>query len=229
MAQKVKQDARIEIAGARAHRDTAGGSKAHGGVDRHSVAKSAQARSVAEVREDRSFRQLRAKVMHQRLVGETVKTIATNACVEVALRKWKVRCHLRHGLVKGIVEAGEMCRRGKDGLRRSDKRQRLRNVQWRKMCGGAQLFQDLRRDELMSAEVGTAMHDAMADRYRLCCECAPGSRQRQRSRASLCDSSVFSRWTIGFPSADRMCNVPCCVRCLRRFPSAAAPHPRAPR
>src|SRR5580765_7875477 len=33
------------------------------------------------------------------------------------------------------------------------------------MCGGAQIVQDSRRDDLVNVEVGTAVHDAMAERY----------------------------------------------------------------
>ena len=85
IAHEVEKDARIEIAGARAHRDSAGGSEAHGGVDRCSIPKSAQAGSITEMREDGSFRELFAEGMHERLVGETVETITSNTCVEVAL------------------------------------------------------------------------------------------------------------------------------------------------
>lgn len=55
IAQKVEKNARIEITRARAHRDAAGGREAHGGVDRYSIAESAKARSVTEVREDGTF------------------------------------------------------------------------------------------------------------------------------------------------------------------------------
>src|SRR6202022_3328340 len=41
IAHEIEKDARIEIAGARAHRNAARGSEAHGGVDRYSVSKSA--------------------------------------------------------------------------------------------------------------------------------------------------------------------------------------------
>ena len=84
-----------------------------------------------------------AEMMHQRLVGEPVETIASNTSVEVALREGKMRCDFWHGLVKGIVEAGELCRRREDCLRGSDERQRLGNVQRCEVCGGAQLVQDL--------------------------------------------------------------------------------------
>ena len=85
IAQEIEEDARVKIAGACTHRDAAGRSEAHGGVDRYSVAKGAQAGSVSEVRQDGSFGKLRAEVMHQGFIRKTVETIASNSCVEVAL------------------------------------------------------------------------------------------------------------------------------------------------
>jgi len=66
-AKEIEQDARVEIAGTGTHQDPAGGSEAHGGVDRYSIANSAEACSVTEMREDGSFGKLGAEVMHERL------------------------------------------------------------------------------------------------------------------------------------------------------------------
>ena len=90
IAQEVEKNARIEIPRARAHRDAAGGREAHGGVDRYSIAKSAKARSITEVREDGSFGKPLAEVMHQRFIGEAMESVASNTCVEVALGKRQV-------------------------------------------------------------------------------------------------------------------------------------------
>ena len=73
-----------------------------------------------------------------------------------------MRRQLWDGPVKGIVKASEMCRRREDRLRGSDEPQRLRDVQRREMRGRAQLVQELWRDELVRAELGASMHDAMA-------------------------------------------------------------------
>src|ERR1700674_4657936 len=87
-AQKIEENAGIKIATASAHWNTACRSEAHGGVDGNSVAKSTEARSVTKVREDGSFRKLISEMMHQRLVRKTMKTVATNACIVIALREW---------------------------------------------------------------------------------------------------------------------------------------------
>ncbi|SRR5260370_23729894 len=73
-----------------------------------------------------------------------------------------MRRYFRDGPVKGIVEASVVCCRRKNRLCRSDKRQCLRDVHGREMCGNAQLVQDLWRDELVRAELGPSVHDAMA-------------------------------------------------------------------
>ena len=73
-----------------------------------------------------------------------------------------MRRHFRDGPVEGIVKAGIVCRRRENRLRGSDQPQRLRDVQRREMCGGAQLIQDLWRDELVCRELGPSVHDAMA-------------------------------------------------------------------
>src|ERR1700730_7987296 len=74
-----------------------------------------------------------------------------------------MRRHFRNGPMKGIVKAREMLRLGKDGLRGSDERQGLRDVQRREMCGGAKVVHHLWRDELVGAELRAAMYDAMSD------------------------------------------------------------------
>src|SRR6266852_3742579 len=74
-----------------------------------------------------------------------------------------MRCHLGHGPVKCIVKAGKMRRRGKDRLRGGDECQRHWDVQRREVHGSAQLVEDLWRNELMGAELGPSVHDAMAD------------------------------------------------------------------
>ena len=76
-----------------------------------------------------------------------------------------MRCDFRHGLVKHVVKTRELRRRRKERLRGSDKRQSLRDVYRREVCGGAKFVQNLRRDELMREETGSTMHDAMTYRY----------------------------------------------------------------
>ena len=52
------------------------------------IVKSAETCSVAKMRENGSFGQLRAEVMNERFIGEAMETIASNTRVEVALRDW---------------------------------------------------------------------------------------------------------------------------------------------
>lgn len=161
-AKKINKDPGVEISGPRAHRDSTGRGEAHGGVDRHPIAKSAETCSIAEMREDGPLGKLRAEVMNERLVRETMETVASNTRVEVALRERQMRRDFRHGLVKYIVKTGELRRRREKRLRGSDKRQSLRDVQRREVYGGAKFVQNLRRDGLVREEMGSSMHDAMA-------------------------------------------------------------------
>ena len=65
VAQKIKQHSRVDVAGPGTHRNATRGSEPHGGVNRHSIANSAEAGSVTEMREDGSLGQLLSKVMDE--------------------------------------------------------------------------------------------------------------------------------------------------------------------
>ena len=91
-----------------------------------------------------------------------MKTIASNAGVEIALRQGKVRCDLGNRLMKSVIKARELRRRWEDRLRRSDERQCLRNVQRRKMDRSPQCIQDLWSDELMRTKIRSSVHHTMA-------------------------------------------------------------------
>ena len=75
VAQEIRENARIEIARACAHRDAAGGREAHGGIDRYSIAEGAKARSVTEMRKNRTFGKAFAEVMHQRFISRGTRSV----------------------------------------------------------------------------------------------------------------------------------------------------------
>ncbi len=62
-AQQIEKDARVEITGTGTHRDAPGWGEAHGGIDRYSIAKSAEACSVTKMRHDGSLGKVRAEVI----------------------------------------------------------------------------------------------------------------------------------------------------------------------
>lgn len=64
-AKKVDNDARVEISGPCAHRNSTGRGEGHCSVDRYLIAKSAEAGSIAEMREDGSCGKLRTEVINQ--------------------------------------------------------------------------------------------------------------------------------------------------------------------
>ena len=74
------------------------------------------------MRKDRSLGKPRTEVMYERLIRNTVEAIASNPFVEIAVRESEARCDFRDGLMKSVIEAGEVCGRREDGLRRSDER-----------------------------------------------------------------------------------------------------------
>ena len=164
-SQEIKKNAGVKIAGAGAHGNSAGGGQAHGGIDGNAIAKSAKAGSIAEMREDRAFGKLIAEMMDQGFVRKAVEAVAADASIEITLREGEVRGQFRHGLVKYIVEAGELGRFGKDGLGGCDQRKRLRDMYRREMCGGAKLFQDFWCDLLVGDEMGSTMNDTVANGY----------------------------------------------------------------
>src|SRR6202166_5211931 len=120
VAQQIEEDARVEVARARTHRNATSRSKAHRSVDRYPVSKCTETRAVAQMRKDGSSGKLRVGVMHQRLIRNTVEAIASNPCVEIAMREGKVRRDLGDPLVKSVGEAGEMCRPREDRWRGGD-------------------------------------------------------------------------------------------------------------
>src|SRR5437588_5628044 len=118
------------------------------------------------MRKDTFLRKFCTEVMDQRFVGNTVESIAANPRIEVASGERKARCNFRNRLMKGIVEAGKLSCRGKYFLCRGNQRERLRNVQWRKMDCRAQFVDNLRCDQLVPAKFWPAVHNPMAHNNR---------------------------------------------------------------
>ena len=229
IAQKIEDDAGVEVARARPHRNAASGSEAHRSVDRYPVSQCTQTRSVAQMSEDGSLGKLCAEMMHQRLVRNTVETITANPCVEVALREGEMRCDFRHRLMKSVVEAGKLRGRRKDRLRGGDERQSLRNMQWSKVGCGAELVQNLWRDDLVSAKIGSAVHDAVADSHRHAVDMFPYRRGESGQRIALRFVNTLAlqkRSSVGGTNVQGSIVL---VRCRRRFRSAAASSSVAPR
>src|ERR1700729_4044832 len=84
IAQQIKEDARVEVARARTHRNATRGSEAHRSVNRYPVSKSAETCAVAQMRKDGSFGKLRPEVINHRLIRNAVEAIALTPCVEIA-------------------------------------------------------------------------------------------------------------------------------------------------
>jgi hypothetical protein len=87
--------------------------------------------------------------------------------------------------MESIVEAGELRRRRKDRLRGRDQRESLRDVQRGEVYSGSQMIEDLRGDELMFAELRTAMHYSVSDSDRRVVIMLPYSRGEGAERLAL--------------------------------------------
>jgi len=117
-----------------------------------------------------------------------METIASDPCVEAALREWQVRCHLGHGLVKGIIKAGEMRGRGKDRLREA------MSVNACGMCRGAKCVSErswCNSCGVMSwcaMEFRPPMDDAMANRHGRTGNVLLDRFQREWREQPFCDS-----------------------------------------
>ena len=116
------------------------------------------------MREDRTFGQLLAEMMNQRFVRNSVKTVAPNTSVEVALRQRKMRGDFRNRLMKSVVETRELRGRWENRLRGCNKFQSLRNMERGEVCCGPQMMQDLRSNDLMFAKIRSAVNDAVPNR-----------------------------------------------------------------
>ena len=95
-----------------------------------------------------------------------MKAIALHALPVIFQRQRQMPRHLRHRAMKRVVKAGVVRALREDLLRLADQRQRRRNVQRGKMHRRLQLAQYLWRDELMIAQLWSAVDDAMPDRDR---------------------------------------------------------------
>src|SRR5665811_1555052 len=73
-----------------------------------------------------------------------------------------MRSDLRDRPVKSVIEASELHGRREYRFSSGDQRQSLRDMQRCKVGGRTQLIQNLWRDDLVSAEIGAAMHYPMA-------------------------------------------------------------------
>ena len=130
-AHQIDQNARIEIAAARAHDHPAGWGQSHAGVDRFAVFDRGNAGAIAEMGDDQAARHIVRKLTHDRFARKAVKPVALDALRLQFLGDRKYTRDLRHFGVKGGVEARHLRKPGKMLLCEADDRQS------RGVCSGA--------------------------------------------------------------------------------------------
>src|SRR5262249_13866671 len=106
--------------------------------------------------------ELRAQAVHERFIGEPMKTISPHSVHEVSLRQWEVCRRLRHRAMKRRIETGDVERIRKLLLRLPHQLQRLWNVQGSKVRGGFQFGHDRRCEWLVFKQIWTTVHDPMS-------------------------------------------------------------------
>ena len=104
--ENVHEQAGVEIAGASAHDDAAGGSEAHRRIDGETVENSGDAGAVAEVGDDEARWNIFLESVENRFARQAVETIATNT----GLPEFFGKREARGGLGKRAVESGVKAR-----------------------------------------------------------------------------------------------------------------------
>src|SRR5712664_1699911 len=102
------EHAGVEVAGAGAHDEAAGGGQAHRSVDGPAVAHSAHAGAVAEVGEDRAAEPLGSELGDYRLVGQAVEAVAADACLVQLAGQGETAGELGQVPMKVRVETGDL-------------------------------------------------------------------------------------------------------------------------
>jgi hypothetical protein len=105
LIQEVHEDARVEIARARAHDEAARGREPHRRVDRAPVLHRGHARPVAEMREHGAAERRRSDGLDDVLVRKAVEAVASYACVEEVARQGEALGDLRQAAMERGVEA----------------------------------------------------------------------------------------------------------------------------
>ena len=163
-AHQIDQNARIEIATARAHDHPAGWGQSHAGVDRFSAFDRGDACTIAEMGNDQAVRQIVRKLMHDRFAGKAVKSVALDTLRLQFLGNWKHTRDIGQFGVKGGVETCRLRKSRKMLLRKADNRQSRWGMQRRKGGRRFELPQDQFVNQAMLPELRSAMHNTMPDR-----------------------------------------------------------------
>src|ERR1700678_332069 len=133
-----------------------------------------------------------AEMMHERFVRKSVKSVAPNSGVKISLRNRKMRRNFGHCLMECVVETCELCCVRKVVLRGLNQRERLWNMQRRKMYCRAQFVQKFRSDQLMRDEIRSAMHDSMTYRNRRVMNVLLNFFRKSCQRVALRFGSIFA-------------------------------------
>ena len=168
---QVEDDARVELAGAGAHRQAVERGEAHGAFDAAAFEKRAHRGAAAEMGDDDAaacdfWRDL-AQSFGDIFVGEAVEAVAAHALVVERARQGVAVAMRGMPAMEGGIETGDLRQGRVDLHREADRREIVRLVQRRELLVGGQPVEHGRVDQHRARVVGAAVHDAVADGTKL--------------------------------------------------------------
>ena len=121
----------INVARARAHRQTGKRRVTHRSCDRLAILDCTKAGTIAKVESEKVLRQITSEISDKICIGQPVKPIAANACIVMGLGDGIASGHIRIGRMKCCPKAAILWKIGGHFLQRINTGQVVGVMQWR--------------------------------------------------------------------------------------------------
>ena len=161
------QNAWIDGAAARAHHQAVDGSEAHRAGDAAAILHGAEARAIAEMRDDDAplghFRRNFSQPARDIFIGDAVKAVTPDSLLGIFSRDGESLRDRRLAAMEGRVETGDLRQLRMGGPYRPNDREIMRLMQRRERNEGGEPLDDVVRKQQRRGIFAPAMHDAMAD------------------------------------------------------------------
>jgi len=140
-AHQMDQDARIEVATARSHRNASGRCQPHAGVHREAIFYCHEARTIPEVCHHKAAREIVLEPVHDGFIRQAMKTIAPDPLPKKIAWQGKSRGSLWQSAVKRRVKTGKLRDLRLELLRLSDQPNGGRNMKRSEMNRALQFLE----------------------------------------------------------------------------------------